>query len=307
MSLKQCLTVVFAAALTALPAGRASADHLSVTMGEVILNNLQPGATYDLTAMMKFPMKIAYEGKRRITVEVKPSKPSPEEKLQAGYVPIPDANWIHVDPSLFQMNGSSAVSTNVTITVPDDESLRGKKFVGYIVTQTAEQKKRGGLDIGPGAQGRLLISIATQKRAGGEPKKMSSYMSFRLEPQAVYATNVKPGRKIVLSQVAKKPLQVQNFGNENKQFTVERITGDSLGMTLSGARQWGPADTQMEVQPSSMKVRKGKSKDYDVSLTVPDVPSSYGKKFLYLVRVTPEGVGMSSGILLRINVDTASK
>ena len=48
----------------------------------------------------------------------------------------------------------------------------------------------------------------------------------------------------------------------------------------------------------------GKRKKFKVRVQVPDRTENYGKKFQYLIRATPKGAGVSSGLLFRLNLET---
>ena len=110
-------------------------------------------------------------------------------------------------------------------------------------------------------------------------------------------------RSLILGQI-RKTFYIDNYGKEDKTFKLEFLDGRSLDMSAPSGMEWGPADTEFKISPSHFKVKAGEKKKYKLSLKLPDKPEYYGKKYHYMVRVTPEGTGMTSGILLRINLAT---
>jgi hypothetical protein len=305
--MKQIQTVFFSLAVLAFSALPVRAEErLVATMGEVLLRNLQPGATYHLTSLLKFPLRISYEGKKNMTLLVNAAQPQDGEALKPGFEAIPDLSWVETSPTQFDLHGASTVEVNVSLFIPADEKLRGKKYAVSLVSQTMSKGEKG-LSIGMGTRSQLLISIAKEKATSLSKTPASSYMSFRLEPGSVGLKGIRPGQRIEVGTYAKKELQIQNFGDEKKKFTLEIVRGEALDMTAPRGFEWGPESTVFEIVPTQAKIKKGRSEKYQVFMTVADQPAMYGKKFLYLLRVTPEGVGMSSGILMRINVETADR
>ncbi len=303
--INKILRIVPICALIAASHAPARAENrLSATMGEVLLRNLQPGATYHLTSLLSFPLRLTYSSEQPAAIVIRPSLPE-EAEMKAGYDPIPDPEWVRLEPSRFRVEKSSVVESNVTIAIPNDESLRGKKFIVYLWSQTMGEGK--GIALGLGAKSRLLLSIATEKSTAATNVPAKSYMHFELSPSAVHLPNVQPGKNYDLRKALGKDFLVKNTGAEDKKFRLEIIAADSLDMSPPRDVQWGPAKTEFKITPADMKVKKRGSKKFNVSFKIPDEPESYGKKFQYLLRVTPEGVGMSSGILFRIGVETAKK
>lgn len=287
--------------MAALPALGRAESRLSVTMGEVLLRNLQPGATYNLTSLLSFPLRIRYSGERPATLRVTPEFPDPNE-MKEGYSPIPDPSWVRLEPSLFLIEGSSTVESNVSVSIPDDETLRGKKFIVYLWSQTQGEGK--GIGLGLGAKSRLLLSVAAEKSTAPAPSPSGGTMNFELSPPAANLQNILPGKKIAVNKLLRKDFFLVNTGKEPRKFILENIPASSLDMTPSRGFEWGPPDTAIEVSPSVFSLKGGKRKKFKVNLRVADMPANYGKKYQYLLRATPQGAGVSSGILFRINLET---
>jgi hypothetical protein len=272
-------------------------------MGEVLLRNLQPGGTYNLTSLLKFPLRVTYTGENSLTLIMEPSMPEPNE-MKEGYEVIPSTSWIVLEPSTFEVEKTTTVECSVTISIPNDSSLLGKKYIVYLWSRTLGKGK--GVTLGLGVKSRLLISMAKEK-AEVTTTPSSSYMSFRIEPASIEARGVRPGKKVKLDKFVGKGFYVENFGPDKKSFTLYMIQGNSLDMDAPRGTEWGPEDTDFNVSPVAMNLEPGKRKRFEVAMTIPDRPQSYGRKFHYILRATPEGRGMSSGILFRINVNTVSE
>ncbi|MBI3012122.1 MAG: hypothetical protein HYY63_00675 [Elusimicrobia bacterium] len=279
---------------------------LSGSMGELLIRNLQPGTTVQLTPLMRLPWRIQYEGKEAIQLILRPAVPDGVEEMKTGYEVIPDLSWVRLSPALFDLEKSSTVASDVSISIPNDDSLLGKKFVVYLWAQTAA--KKAGVSTGLGVKGRLLLTIAPErKKISDSLNTARSYMEFKLRPETVLLQGIQPGKKIALNKVLKKKFVVENFGSETMKFSVNRISGDSLGMNPTQGMEWGPRETVCRVQPAALKIKPGKKKHFTVTIQIPDEEQNYNRRFQYLFRISPSGVGVKSGILLKVNMETSPK
>ena len=278
-------------------------ERLASTMGEVLLRNLQPGQTYKLTSLLKVPLRVTYEGENPMTILIDPVPPGTGE-MKEGYEAIPSTGWITLEPGSFEVGGSSVVESNVSITLPDDDSILGKKYAVYLWSRTMGQGK--GFSLGLGVKSRLLITVAGE-RALPSQGEMSSYMDFRLEPGSIQLNAARPGKWVKLRKEIGRNLTVHNMGGRDMEFVVTQVPGSSLDMTPPSGTEWGPDGAEFKVSPVKMKIGAGKSNDLKVSMRIPDEERHYGKRYHYLLRVTPEGTGMTSGILFRVTVNTVPK
>ena len=278
-------------------------ERLSTTLGEILLRNLQPGTTYHLTSMVQLPLTLNYEGDHPITLKLDPVLPDVNEG-KAGFEPIPNLNWIGVEPSSFDIQSSSTVYSNVTIALPEDASLRGKKFIAYIWSKSLS--KEGAVSVGVGVKSRILLTVA-QETGNAEDSPKSSYLNFKVDPATVLIEKVKPGKMISVNRKTHKTLKVINTGDQTMEFKLQFVSGDSLDLPAPSGLSWGPDSTEFKIQPSTLKIKSGKAGKFKVYLKVPEQSQYYGKEFQYLLRVTPQGSGLTSGVLFRVTVKTVEE
>ncbi|KKR68757.1 MAG: hypothetical protein A3I11_07590 [Elusimicrobia bacterium RIFCSPLOWO2_02_FULL_39_32] len=281
-------------------------ERLSSNMGELLLRHLQPGTTYNLTTLLQFPLEVMYEGSSEVVLKLDPVFPEENERKE-GFENIPNLEWIHVNPNIFETKGSTVIHSNVTIAIPNETALLGKKFIVYLWSRVT--KKGGGFGMGIGTKSRLLLTIAEKKNDTENFMQGSSYMGFKLDPGIATLKKAPLGKKIKALKNSKGSLKIINFGSENRDFKMEVIDGNSLGMEPPQGMEWGPKETEISIKPSKAKIKAGKSKKVKINLKLPEDEQFYGKKYQYLLRVSPNdvGEGISSGILFRINLETVSK
>jgi len=273
-------------------------------MGEILLRNLQPGATYHLTSMLNLPLTLNYEGDNPVTLNIDPSLPDANEG-KVGFESIPDLNWIKVDPSSFDIYSTTVIHSNITLSLPEDESIRGKKYIVYLWSKTSG--KEGALGVGVGVKSRVLLTVAKEKESSGESLGGNSYLSFKVEPGSTTIEKVKPGKRIRVGKRAKRSLRVINTGDKEMEFNIQVISGDSLGLPAPQGTVWGPPETEFKIHPTNLKIKAWEKKEFKVDFKIPEEPQHYGKNYQYFLRVTPQGSGITSGIIFRLRVKTVEK
>jgi len=108
----------------------------------------------------------------------------------------------------------------------------------------------------------------------------------------VRVAGVVPGKRISVNKVTEKSFFIENTGDETKEFFLEIVSGPSLDMNPPRYSQWGPESAVFKISPRKTRIKPGGKKKFKMKLRLPDEPEFYGKKFQYLLRVTPEGIGI---------------
>src|SRR5687767_6748052 len=83
--------------LTTQNAPPAHAMGLAARFGEIVVENAQPGQTYNLRETLKIPFGIENRSNGEVTVVVEFSAP-PKEQLNPNYEQIPDPSWLKAIP-----------------------------------------------------------------------------------------------------------------------------------------------------------------------------------------------------------------
>lgn len=131
----------------------ACAAGLSTGFSEVSLENLETGKSYSTKDKASLPLVVVNTGKEPVDLKVELLFPE-ESELKTGYEPVPDLNWISLEKYEFSdIEPGEAATTDVLISIPDDERFRGKKYQLFLWTHTI------GRSIGVGLKSKLLMSI----------------------------------------------------------------------------------------------------------------------------------------------------
>ncbi|MDI6793888.1 MAG: hypothetical protein QME81_13665, partial [bacterium] len=135
----------------------AQAGGLAVSPGEVVIENLRIGQTYNLTREKGIPVSVTNTSSSPIELKIEALAPTPGEKRE-GYDPIPDPSWLKIGQDQFRLEPRRSVSTDVTISIPADEQYLGKKYQAIVWSHTA-----GAGMIQLGLKTRVLIEISSER------------------------------------------------------------------------------------------------------------------------------------------------
>ncbi|MBU1043857.1 MAG: hypothetical protein KJ915_05600 [Candidatus Omnitrophica bacterium] len=129
----------------------AFAGGLSSNWGEVHIDNLEVGKSYDLNDFLNTTFKIMNNFDKVILLNISIVKPELSE-LKPGYLVIEDTSWVQVKNEVIIPAQSQGV-VPINISIPDSDEYKGKKYQFWIWTRTSGQA------VGVGLKSRILISI----------------------------------------------------------------------------------------------------------------------------------------------------
>ena len=128
------------------------AGGLSSNWGEVVVNNVEPGKSYDLNkeAGTFFTLKNNFDSDTVLKLQVLEPQDS---ELKPGYEPIPDVSWISV-PKEVKIGAMQEKTVPIQLRLPADAQLKGRKFHVWVWSYTFGQA------VGVGLKSRILINVS---------------------------------------------------------------------------------------------------------------------------------------------------
>lgn len=283
------------------------AESLRANIGELLLQNMQPGQTYDLTRLLNLPLRITYSGFTNSEILFLPHIPTTADEMKKGYEPIPDKSWVTVEPGQMDLSDFGGVAeANVKVTIPDDDQYLGKKYAVYVWSRA--HQKGGGITFGLGVKSRLLLVINTERAVDETlnlPAEERASLNFVMEPQEVrIAKPVALGRKHKVAKRAKTKILIKNHDAVERRFHVRSVLGSDYSLTLPEGWTWPPDAGALTFASDVVVVPPNGEAEVEAFLQLPKDASLRGKKFIYAVRVAPEGKGVATGAMSRIFVET---
>lgn len=129
----------------------AFAGGLSSNWGEVRIDNLEVGKTYDLNDFLNTTFKIMNNFEQEVSLKLSIVTPQDKE-LKPGYLALEDTSWVEVKSEV-AIPAQSQEIIPIKISIPETEELKGKKYQFWIWTRTDGQA------VGVGLKSRILITI----------------------------------------------------------------------------------------------------------------------------------------------------
>ena len=280
--------------------GAAWADGLKMeNYTEVLVENLQIGSEYSMVKLVNLPLKIINVSDEPIHVALELIVPG-EERLKAGFEPIPDTAWINLGNSVVAIAGNSTYLSDVKVLIPDKREYLGKK---YEVDIRARILPQGGfLSIAMAVQGRMLIGVAPVKDARAS-KKVAANLAYSMTPDRVELAEVPLGTKIEVLADGK-PVFVKNEGKSNQVFTLASLDSSRISLRLDPGSEPAPSPEFLTFSEEEFKINSNQEKPIQMFLELPDQPEFRGKKYQFVVSVKA-GADGNVGRYMRVMVNTA--
>ncbi|OGS28089.1 MAG: hypothetical protein A2297_07050 [Elusimicrobia bacterium RIFOXYB2_FULL_48_7] len=259
---------------------------LGTKFATVILEKLEPGKVYNLRELRNLPLTVINSGSEETDVIVEAEIPEKSE-LREGYEPIADTAFIKFVPNKFRIKAGEEYPCDVIIAIPADNSLIGKHFQAKIWTHT------GGSDIfGAGVVNRIFFSIGAPGPESAQKAKKNEILTalnFDTEPRDIYLT-IPAGRKIDLMKELDKTIKLVNKARDKITVKLESVDYRKNGSVVAQLRpgyEFTPDKKLLAFKPENTRINANSIKDAGMYIRIPADEKYYGKKFMFVARVTP--------------------
>lgn len=250
---------------------------LSSQFVNVAMENLEPGKSYNLLELRGLPYTVKNRGDAPVEVLVDIAVPTTAEIL-APYEPIPDPSWLTVSPRQLRLEPGEPGFSALTITIPDDEKLRGRHFQGEIWARTVTT---GLLAAGVRSNVRFSIGAGPETLEERAREKAMVALNYELWPSALYVKKAKvgaydpqkeEGRQFVLTNRAEETLELVAT-----PVPWERLTPPA-GYETPKDLSW------VKVEPVKVTVDPMSLERVRLKLDVPE--ALRGKKLAFLIQLS---------------------
>jgi hypothetical protein len=269
---------------TTRPAGGIQTDF-----GDVQIDNLGIGRTYNLRDLAGTPLKVTNTGADTVnlvmSVQIPPEQMIMPFRREAGFKPIPTPDWVTLSQTQFIVPSGESAYSDVVINVPNDPALYGKKFQASIYSRTA------GDGINVGVWSHLMMTIAPSPEAQKEIEQNRKRgtvgnMDYTLLPDKLAVPSASLGRAMDLKKELKRTIMLANSGETAIRLRVKSVPVGDTPLSLqtgyvAGNPEW------LTVAQSEVTVDGAAFADPGLSLHLPKDPSLAGKKLMFVIRVAP--------------------
>ncbi|MFH1369143.1 MAG: hypothetical protein ABII64_08455 [Elusimicrobiota bacterium] len=261
------------------------ASGLSTNFADVYIDNLKIGGSYNLSKVANYPMWVQQNGAAVSDIRIETTLPSRDD-LRKGYEPIPDKSWITYSKTDFRILSGETQSIDVTVHVPDDKNLLGKKYMAHVfITGAPPKGGGGGVAIALGIKGKIYITVAKAPMSEKEMKEQKSKESAPKQgliilPEKFYADNAAGGKTVKVTESV--PLKLINPSRETLSIRIEYADPSSSGFGVpadfiqGGTGEISFSKTKFSLKPDGVE---------NIDITVNLSRDSAKTKRFYVVRI----------------------
>jgi len=278
---------------------------LSVTWGEIRVDNLKIGGTYNIKEIAKLPFQVFYRGEKPVEIKIEP-RTATKNELKPGYEPLPDISWLKITNDRFLLGPNESGYTDVIITIPNDKQYLGKKFQAYLETHTIGA---AGKYIGLALDSRILISISSSEETIQEFDKrrkglLSGNLSFKVMPDKIIIDKVPVGKKVSLRKYSGVSLKILNPSDEKIVLMLKSLSETEALVSGEKGYEFTPDNSFLIINKNKITVKPNVIKNVDLYLKFPDKIEYKNKKYLFVIKIEPEKQEISLSYYVKIYVST---
>jgi len=288
-----CAALLATSAVTAAPSPDASPKPAGIRtdFGDVQIDNLGIGRTYNLRDLAGTPLKVTNTGGNTInlvmTAEIPTETMITEIRRELGYKPIPSPEWVTLSRSQFVVPAGESAYSDVIITIPNDPKLYGKKFQASIYSRTT-----GGdafLQIGVWSHLQLGIAQSPEAQEAIEKNRKRGVigtMEYTLLPDKLVIENAPRGKQVDIKNDLKRSIMIANSGAEPIELRVKTVPIGDTPLSLQSGFEEGRLDW-LKVKSPTVEVGGASFADTGLVLSLPADPALAGKRFMFVIKVEP--------------------
>lgn len=271
------------------------------TFGEVVMENLRLGETYNTREMVNLPLMVTNYSDEKLIIKLTVKKPQPGE-LREGYEAIPDIDWIELSTDRMEIQPGGHGAADVIIHVPNDEQYARKKYQVLIQSIGA-----GKGNISLGVEHRLLFSIApteAQVKEDDRKVKLLANLNYTVLPPKIMLYDFKLGKKQNLAKLTGKTFKIINPNDEDYRYRLTSMAIADSKVASSRGYEDCPDPSFLTFSESEVDISANTVKVVKVFLNIPDKKEYRGKKYMFLIDTELLGQKISVSHYSRVYVTT---
>ena len=259
------------------------AGGLRCSFGEVVINNLKIGRTYSLQALANLPLVLTNTDTQPCTIRVDAQVPGDSE-LKQGALAVPAASWASARPDSFVLEAGASRSVELMLSIPDDDSLLGKKFEVIYWSHTLAQ---AGNMLAYGLKSRVIFTIDVAPDTSiaipqGE-------MGIELKPAQITIHDAVAGRSYAIEDATHHRMTVKNISEHPLDVQLQPLHLQDAGIDDPKGFDDLMAAARVQLSADSLSLAPGEEKTVSGSVAFPKGTSIKGRKFMCVVSAAVVG------------------
>jgi hypothetical protein len=277
---------------------RLSAGGLSTQLGEVVIENLQIGRTYNLRDLANLRLMVTNTSDFRVNLVMDVLQPD-SAGLRHGALPIPEIGWVGLSKNEFILNPDGMAVSDISITIPDDREHMGKKYQFAVWSHTLGAK--GGMSLAYGLRSRVIFTIDTvQVDAGRQLRSSGAAATLKLQPEEIHLDGLQIGEADVPKQQDSIIFDLINEGTVVKTVQLRSLTVENSVISLTAGFEDAPDPSFLRFQQDAVVLGPGEAKSMRAFLRFPADPEHRGKRYMFVIHAYSYGEHVTTGVYSRL-------
>jgi len=294
-----CLSTLSALAVACVTPCLCHAGGLSTQLGEVNIENLQVGQSYNLKQLANLSLVVTNTSDFSVDLVMEVQPPDSSE-LKGGSEPIPTSAWITLTQTSFALDRGGKATSDILIAVPDEERYLGKKYQASIWSHTLGGSG-GGMCLAYGLKTRVIFSTDTVRADRSEAVTSSAASAdFTLKPEEISLENVEPGQTYDVEKVSGVLLSITNRSEHAETIRLaSRTVGNSLA-TLTRGFSDTPDASILRFSESEFTIPPQGTKSVRMYLEFPARAEYDGGRYMFVIHAYTAGEKVIAGVYSRL-------
>ncbi len=288
---------IAAVLVTALLPRLGWAGGLSCSIGEVVLDHLQPGHDYSLIQLAHLPLTVTNTSDRPLRIHIEPLVPGPSE-LRHEAEPIPNTGWASAVPETLVLAPGRSGQAELNLHLPNYDELLGRRFEVLFWSHSLPEP---GEMLAYGLKSRVIFGVDSVRADSGDAAP-SGDLSVALQPAEVHLGHAGGRDAAELTGAGGVPLTVRNTSDHPIHVALEALSPADAETSLDAGYGDLTAVAQVSFAEPVMTLAAGEVREVRAHVTFPHhLPR--GHKLMCLVSATVQDLPVRTRILSRVYAD----
>ena len=277
----------------------AKAGGLSTQLGEVVIENLQIGQTYNLKQLANLQLIVTNTSDYGVDLRMDVLLPDKSE-LRKEAEPIPDISWVKLSQNLFKLSPNEKATSDIVLSIPDDDKYCGKKYEVTIWSHTLGSSGSG-MFLAYGLKTRIIFTTDTVRATKSQIVTSSdASVNFTLKPEEIFLDNIELGKIYDVEKNTGLVLKITNPSKQKQTFKLQSLTVDNSVATLTKEYQDAPDASYLEFSDSSFVLPPKGTKTIKMYLRFPEEKEYTGKKYMFVLHAFTVDEKVTTGVYSRL-------
>jgi hypothetical protein len=272
------------------PETKKAAGGIRTDFGNVTVENIGIGKTYNLRDLAGIPFKVTNTGASTVDLLISPEIPTMDQIREnakgAGFLPIPSKDWINPIQRNFLVPSGESAYTDLIITIPNDPSLYGKKFQGSIFSRT---NTPGILNVGIWSHLFFIFVPNPEEQAKIEKSRQKGIvegLEYTLLPDKIFLESCPIGKTVDVRKTVKRTIMIANSGTVTAKLKSAVVALKDTPLSVqTGYEPGNPA--WLKIREPNFEIEPSDFHDPGLSVVLPNDPTLRGKKLMFVFKIDP--------------------